>query len=79
MVDYDKINKTVQELLQLHPDVSEYVLWILTTDYYLKEEKGEDEVDEEKVQALKKQALEAYERAQEELKTTKYENIKIEA
>ena len=79
MVDYEKVDKTVQELQKLHPDIPDYILWVMATDYYINEEKNEDEEDEEKTQELKKQALEAYERAKEEFKTTKYESIKIEA
>ena len=56
-----------------------YILWVLATDYYINEEKSKDEEDNEKAQELKKEALEAYERAKEELKTTRYESIKIEA
>jgi len=79
MVDYEKVDKAVEELQKLHPDMPHYILWVLATDYYINEEKAKDAEDEEKAQELKKEALEAYERAKEELKTTRYESIKIEA
>jgi hypothetical protein len=79
MVDYEKVDKAVEELQKLHPDMPHYILWVLATDYYINEEKAKDEEDNEKAQELKKEALEAYERAKEELKTTRYESIKIEA
>jgi hypothetical protein len=79
MVDYEKVDKAVEELQKLHPDMPHYILWVLATDYYINEEKSKDEEDNEKAQELKKEALEAYERAKEELKTTRYESIKIEA
>ena len=56
-----------------------YILWVLATYYYINEEKAKDEEDIDQAQELKKEALEAYERAKEELKTTRYESIKIEA
>jgi hypothetical protein len=77
MVDYEKVDKTVEELQKLHPDMPHYILWVLATDYYINEEKSKDTEDE--AQELKKEALKAYERAKEEFKTTKYESIKIEA
>jgi hypothetical protein len=97
MVDYEKVDKAVEELQKLHPDMPHYILWVLATDYYINEEKAKDEEDNDilaqegsparrentrardKAQELKKEALEAYERAKEELKTTRYESIKIEA
>ena len=79
MVDYEKVDKAVEDLQKLHPDMPHYILWVLATDYYINEEKSKDAEDEEKAQELKKEALEAYERAKEELKTTRYESIKIEA
>ena len=79
MVDYEKVDKAVEELMKLHPDIPHYILWVMATDYYINEEKDEDDEENEKTQNLKKQPLEAYERAKEELKTVKYDSIKIEA
>jgi len=76
MVDYEKVDKTVEELQKLYPDIPHYILWVMATDYYINEEKLEDDDDK---QELKKQALESYERAKEELKTVTYDSIKIEA
>ncbi len=46
---------------------------MLACDDYINEEKDDDD-DENNV---KKEALESYEKAKEELKTTQYENIQI--
>ena len=47
--------------------------------YYLKEgkEEEEDDDDDEKTINIKKEALEAYEKAKKELETTKYETLKV--
>ena len=51
-------------------------MWVLACDYYINELRDDDE-DEEIKEKLKKDALEAFNKAQEEFKKTKYENIKI--
>ena len=77
MIDYEKVDKLVENCKRLYPDIPDYCLWVLACDYYINEEKSKDTEDE--AQELKKEALKAYERAKEEFKTTKYESIKIEA
>ena len=52
---------------------------MLACDYYINEGKEKDDIDEEEAIARKKEALEIYEKSKQELETTKYENIKIEA
>ena len=77
MVDYEKVDKLVENCKQLYPDLPDYVLWVLACDYYINEEKNEDDENEE-IKNVKKEALESYERAKQELEKTEYENIKIE-
>jgi hypothetical protein len=79
MVDYEKVDKLVENCKQLYPDIPDYCLWVLACDYYINEEKNEDEdVDEKKKrEEIKKEALENFLNAKEEFKTTKYENIKV--
>ena len=79
MIDYEKVDKLVENCKRLYPDLPDYVLWVLACDYYIHED-NEDEEDQESKQEreeIKKEALEAVFKAQEELKTTKYENIKV--
>ena len=78
MVDYEKVDKLVENCKQLYPDMPDYVLWVLACDYYINEG-NEDEVEEakEKREQLKKEALESFHKAKEEFKTTKYENVQI--
>ncbi len=73
MIDYEKVDKLVENCKRLYPDLPDYVLWVLACDYYI----HEDEEDEQEREEIKKEALEAFLKAQEELKTTKYENIKV--
>ena len=73
MIDYEKVDKLVENCKRLYPDLPDYVLWVLDCDYYI----HEDEEDEQEREEIKKEALEAFFKAQEELKTTKYENIKV--
>ena len=78
MVDYEKVDKLVENCKQLYPDMPDYVLWVLACDYYINEENDDD--DEElktKHEQLKKEALESFHKAKEEFKTTKYENVQI--
>jgi hypothetical protein len=80
MVDYEKVDKLVENCKKLYPDIPDYCLWVLACDYYINEEKDEDEEDEElkeKREQIKKEALENFLNAKEEFKTTKYENIKV--
>ena len=73
MLDFEKVDKMVENCKKLYPDIPNYCLWVLACDYYLKEGKEEDDDDEDR----KKEALEAYEKAKKELETTKYETIKV--
>jgi len=73
MIDYEKVDKLVENCKRLYPDLPDYVLWVLACDYYI----HEDDEDEQEREEIKKEALEAFLKAQEELKTTKYENIKV--
>ena len=80
MIDYEKVDKLVENCKQLYPDVPDYCLWVLACGYYINESKAEDDDDDEEIkkrEELKKEALESYEKAKEELKTTKYENITV--
>ena len=75
MLDFEKVDKMVENCKKLYPDIPDYCLWVLACDYYLKEGKEED--DDEETINRKKEALEAYEKAKKELETTKYETIKV--
>ena len=78
MIDYEKVDKLVENCKKLYPDMPDYVLWVLACDYYINEE-NEDEDDEakEKREQIKKEALESFLKAKEEIKITEYENIKV--
>ena len=73
MLDFEKVDKMVENCKKLYPDIPDYCLWILACDYYLKEGKEEDDDDED----IEKEALEAYEKAKKELETTNYETLKV--
>ena len=80
MIDYEKVDKLVENCKQLYPDMPDYVLWVLACDYYIHDAKNEDDEDEntkEERELIKKEALEAFLKARDEIKTTKYENIKV--
>ena len=77
MLDYEKVDKMVENCKKLYPDIPDYCLWVLACDYYLKEGKEEDDNDDEETINRKKEALEAYEKAKKELENTKYETIKV--
>ena len=79
MLDFEKVDKMVENCKKLYPDIPDYCLWVLACDYYLKEgrEDGDDDDDNEETINRKKEALEAYEKAKKELETTNYETIKI--
>ena len=78
MIDYEKVDKLVENCKKLYPDMPDYVLWVLACDYYINEENDdEDQESKQEREQIKKEALEAFFKAQEELKTTKYENIKV--
>ncbi len=47
MVDYEKVDKLVENCKKLYPDVPDYCLWVLASDYYINEE-NEDEDEETK-------------------------------
>ena len=75
MLDFEKVDKMVENCKKLYPDIPDYCLWVLACDYYLKEGKEED--DDEDNEDIKKEALEAYEKAKKELETTNYETLKV--
>ena len=78
MIDYEKVDKLVENCKKLYPDMPDYVLWVLACDYYINEdEEEEDEEEREKREQIKKEALESFLKAKEEFETTKYENIKV--
>ena len=73
MIDYEKVDKLVENCKQLYPDMPDYVLWVLACDYYIHESKDEDDEDEEtrtESEQIKKEALEAFLKAKDEFKTT---------
>ena len=76
MIDYEKVDKLVENCKKLYPDMPDYVLWVLACDYYIHEEDDEDENKGER-EEIKKEALESFLKAKEEFATTKYENIKV--
>jgi hypothetical protein len=79
MLDFEKVDKLVENCKKLYPDIPDYCLWVLACDYFLKEgkEDGDDDDDNEEAINRKKEALEAYEKAKKELENTKYETIKV--
>ena len=48
MLDYEKVDKMVENCKKLYPDIPDYCLWVLACDYYLKEGKEEDDDDEDR-------------------------------
>ncbi len=61
MVDYEKVDKLVENCKKLYPDIPDYCLWVLACDYYINEEKDEEDEDEkEKREQIKKEALENF-------------------
>ncbi len=46
-------------------------------DYYIHEKNDEDDESKQESEEIKKEALEAFLKAKDEFKTTKYENIKV--
>ena len=77
MIDYEKVDKLVENCKKLYPDMPDYVLWVLACDYYTHEEEEDDDEIKQEREEIKKEALEAFLKAREELKTTQYENIKV--
>jgi hypothetical protein len=53
MLDFEKVDKMVENCKKLYPDIPDYCLWVLACDYYLKEGKEED--DDEDIN-IKKEA-----------------------
>jgi len=43
MIDYEKVDKLVENCKKLYPDMPDYVLWVLACDYYIHEEKDEED------------------------------------
>ena len=56
MIDYEKVDKLVENCKKLYPDMEDYILWVLACDYYIHEENDEDEDEElkEKREQIKK-------------------------
>ena len=78
MVDYEKVDKLVENCKKLYPDIPDYCLWVLACDYYINEDKDEDDEEEqEKREQIKKEALENFLSAKKEFETTKYETINV--
>jgi len=78
MIDYEKVDKLVENCKKLYPDMPDYVLWVLACDYYINEDEDEeDEESKEKREQIKKEASESFLKAKEEIKITEYENIKV--
>ena len=78
MVDYEKVDKLVENCKKLYPDIPDYCLWVLACDYYINEDKDEDDEEEkEKREQIKKEALENVLSAKKEFETTKYETINV--
>ena len=78
MVDYEKVDKLVENCKQLYPDIPDYCLWVLACDYCINEEKNEEDEDEkEKREQIKKEALENFLNAKKEFETTKSDTINV--
>ena len=78
MIDYEKVDKLVENCKKLYPDMPDYVLWVLACDYYIHEENDddEDEDDKQKREQIKKEALENFLNAKEELKQQNMKTLK---
>jgi hypothetical protein len=46
MIDYEKVDKLVENCKKLYPDIPDYCLWVLACDYYINEEKDEEDEDD---------------------------------
>ena len=70
MIDYEKVDKLVENCKTLYPDIPDYCLWVHACENYIIESRDDDDEEEtkEKQEKLKKDALEAFNKAQEELK-----------
>ena len=70
MIDYEKVDKLVENCKKLYPDIPDYFLWVFACDYYTNEsnDEDEDEKTKEKQEKYKKAAFEAFNKAQEEFK-----------
>ena len=59
MIDYEKVDKLVENCKKLYPDMPDYCLWVLACDYYINESKDDEDDDERiKREQIKKEALE---------------------
>ena len=78
MIDYENVDKLVENCKILYPDIPDYCLWVLACDYYFNESRVDDDEDEETKEKQEKKkekdALEAFNKAQEEFKKP---NMKI--
>ena len=43
MIDYEKVDKLVENCKKLYPDIPYYCLWVLACDYYINESRDDDD------------------------------------
>ena len=48
MIDYEKVDKLVENCKNLYPDIPDYCLWVLACDYYNNESRDDDDDEETK-------------------------------
>ena len=77
MIDYEKVDKLVENCKKLYPDMPDYVLWVLACDYYINED--EDEEDEESKDILAQEGSPARRENTRVRDKAKREQIKKEA
>jgi hypothetical protein len=69
-INYKRVDEIVKDCSRFFPEVDKFVLWVLSCDYYLKEELKLDIEDKEEYKDL-------YEKCKNELKTKEYSVINI--
>ena len=47
MIDYEKVDKLVENCKTLYPDMPDYCLWVLACDYYINESNDEEDEDQQ--------------------------------
>ena len=52
MLDFEKVDKMVENCKKLYPDIPDYCLWVLACDYYLKEGREDGDDDDDDILAL---------------------------
>ena len=58
MLDFEKVDKMVENCKKLYPDMPDYVLWVLACDYYINEDEDEeDEEEREKRERIEKRSF----------------------